>query len=472
MRNFKPVSVFELPEYPELKLNLPPFLQMLDHVYNRGYTYIHSATPGPMGLAALGIARVLKLPISGTYHTAIPQYAAYLTGDENIEELMWRYMLWYYDQMDKVYVPSTDTGEELVSKGLKEEKIRVYPRGVDVERFNPVRRNGFFQRRFGLDRELRLLYVGRVSKEKNLPILVDAFKRLAANHAGVSLVVVGDGPYLNEMQERMQGLPCTFTGYLKGHDLAEAYASSDLFVFPSTTDTFGNVILEGPGFGAAGGGHRRRRPPREHGARPDRSGGARRRRLRPGPGLRTAHRRPEPARPHGPGGPDLHGKALLRRRLRPALADVRGRDPGRRLTGPGVFWGHLFEGLYRWTLRQAKSRKALWVLGLASLAESAVLPIPIEAVSIPLMLANLRRVWLVALVATAGSVAGGALGYVIGHYLYEGLGSWLLQVYGYKGQFNAFQAQFQQMGWWDRAHRRHLPHSLQGGGALPPGWPR
>ena len=108
----------------------------------------------------------------------------------------------------------------------------------------------------------------------------------------------------------------------------------------------------------------------------------------------------------------------------------------------------MFDKLYNWTLRQAKSNRALWALGCVSLAESAFLPIPIEALTIPLMMANLRRVWLVALVATAGSVAGGALGYAIGYYLYEGLGSWLLEIYGYQGQFESFRSQFHEFGWW------------------------
>ena len=106
IRNFKPVGSYELPEYPEQKIFYPPFLEMLHYCYNEGFTQIHTATPGPIGLAALAIARILKLPISGTYHTAIPQYARILTGDDTIEELSWKYILWYYDQLDVIYAPS------------------------------------------------------------------------------------------------------------------------------------------------------------------------------------------------------------------------------------------------------------------------------------------------------------------------------------------------------------------------------
>jgi len=91
---------------------------------------------------------------------------------------------------------------------------------------------------------LKLLYVGRVSKEKNLQLLSRVFKSLLATYPKTHLVIVGDGPYLEEMQREMSGAPCLFTGYLEGEDLAAVYASCDLFLFPSTTDTFGNVVLE------------------------------------------------------------------------------------------------------------------------------------------------------------------------------------------------------------------------------------
>ena len=244
VRSFEPVAVYDLPEYPEQKLAVPPFLRMLTHVYEGGYNYLHSATPGPLGLAALAIARILHLPISATYHTAIPQYAAHLTGDPHMEELTWRYTFWYYDQMDRVYVPSRHTAAELEARGLKPEKIRLYPRGVDLERFNPVHRSYSFAQGYGLQNKDLILYVGRVSREKNLHLLTQAFRALSPHYPQAQLVVVGDGPYLPQMRQELAGCPVTFTGYLRGPELAQCYASSDIFVFPSATDTFGNVVLE------------------------------------------------------------------------------------------------------------------------------------------------------------------------------------------------------------------------------------
>jgi len=244
VKNFKPIGTYDLPEYPEQHIFYPPVLEMLQYCHEMGFSQIHTATPGPIGLAALAVAKILKLPISGTYHTAIPQYAQVLTGDAVIEDLAWKYVLWYYDQLDVIYAPSQSTCDELIAKGIKAEKIRIYPRGIDVEQFHPQKRNGLLANRFHIKSGLTLLYVGRVSKEKNLHLLAEAFRRLCRHNPNVHLVVVGDGPYLQVMKQTMQGLPCHFTGYLKGKQLAEAYASSDLFVFPSTTDTFGNVVLE------------------------------------------------------------------------------------------------------------------------------------------------------------------------------------------------------------------------------------
>jgi hypothetical protein len=144
LSTFKPIGDFEIPEYPELRLYYPPLLSMLDYCYNKRFTHIHSATPGPVGLAALAIARILQLPFYSTYHTALPQYADQLTEDSIMGELMWKYVAWYYNQTDMVLVPSHATGEELAANGIKKEKIQFYPRGIDVERFHPAKRNGYY----------------------------------------------------------------------------------------------------------------------------------------------------------------------------------------------------------------------------------------------------------------------------------------------------------------------------------------
>ncbi|MGQ9921846.1 MAG: glycosyltransferase [Desulfobacca sp.] len=244
VKNFTPLAVWDLPEYQEQKLFHPPLLEMLRYCYEQDFSRILAATPGPMGLAALFIARILGLPIAGTYHTSLPQYAQYLTEDATMEELMWRYILWFYSQMQVIYAPSGSTAAELAARGLDTDKIQTFPRGVDLYRFHPGKRNGILAELYQVPDGLKLLYVGRVSKEKNLQLLARVFMTISQMRPQVQLVVVGDGPYLEEMREVLAGFPCTFTGYLAGEDLAAVYAAADIFVFPSTTDTFGNVVLE------------------------------------------------------------------------------------------------------------------------------------------------------------------------------------------------------------------------------------
>ena len=245
LKVFDPVGTFALPEYPEISISYPPFLRMLEYALETDTKLILAATPGPVGLAALAISRILRIPIHGTYHTAFPQYVASLTGDSGLEDLTRKYMSWYYKQMDVVYAPSQAIADELTTFGVERAAIRVYPRGVDTSRFDPVKRNGFYKRWHGMD-SFKLIYVGRVSREKDLDILAAAFKKALQAMGGrdVRLVIVGDGPYRTEMENDLQGLPALFTGVLHDEALAAAYASADLFVFPSTTDTFGNVVLE------------------------------------------------------------------------------------------------------------------------------------------------------------------------------------------------------------------------------------
>ena len=243
--NFNPIGVYGFPEYPEQKMFLPPLLEILNYCYEQRFTQIHVATPGPLGLAALAVARIMKIPLSGTYHTAIPQYAHILTGDYAIEELVWKYTTWFYDQLNLILVPSTSTERELIGKGIDPKKICLFPRGVDAARFHPSKRNvNFLKEQFNAGDGPKILYVGRISKEKDLHVLAQAFRDLTQTLWDVELILVGDGPYLKELKELLAGAPCIFTGYRDGEELATIYASCDLFAFPSATDTFGNVVLE------------------------------------------------------------------------------------------------------------------------------------------------------------------------------------------------------------------------------------
>jgi glycosyltransferase involved in cell wall biosynthesis len=243
IKNFKPIGEFELPEYELQKLSFPPILQMLDYIQREKFTEIIISTPGPVGLTGLLAAKMLNLQSSGIYHTDFPQYVRILTEDGFLESVTWRYMQWFYGQLDVVFVNSEEYRQNWIKRGFDPEKLEIFPRGLDTELFHPKRRDPeFFEKFAASNGAVRLLYVGRVSREKDLDLLADAYRRLRDEGLPVQLFVVGHGPYSEAFAASLP--EAVFTGYLRGEELARAYASADVFLFPSTTDTFGNVIIE------------------------------------------------------------------------------------------------------------------------------------------------------------------------------------------------------------------------------------
>lgn len=241
--NFEPIGEFELPEYELQRLSFPPVLEIFDYLERGGFSEVVISTPGPVGLCALAAAKSLGLPTVGIYHTDFPQYVRILTDDSFMETLTWNYMHWFHSQLDLLYVNSEDYRKCWVQRGISAERLRILPRGLDTRLFDPAKRDPEFWVSRGLRQgEVGMLFVGRVSKEKNLDVLVAALRRMEQNGSRVRPLIVGNGPYMGEMRRLLED--AIFTGYLGGEDLARAYASADMFVFPSTTDTFGNVILE------------------------------------------------------------------------------------------------------------------------------------------------------------------------------------------------------------------------------------
>jgi glycosyltransferase involved in cell wall biosynthesis len=237
---YKPAIPIEIYFDSIFDLKIPRF-RIIRNFLKEKYSLIHTATPGSMGLQALAVARLGNIPIISSYHTSLPEYVhtrvdaivkkfrlpTEHSGDRS-EDLTWKFMRWYYDQTELVLAPSEFTKAQLETK-LKT-PVKIFSRGIDTEKFNP-----------GWRQETALvtaLYAGRVSREKNLDVIARIFSE---RHDAV-LRVVGDGPYMEEMKRLLPH--GQFDGFLKGEALFRAYASSDFFVFPSTTDTFGNVVLE------------------------------------------------------------------------------------------------------------------------------------------------------------------------------------------------------------------------------------
>lgn len=235
------------PQYEGLSVRFPPFLELLKYLQESGFTKMQISTPGTIGVAGLLAAKVLQIETSSTYHTCFPEYVENYTRDISLEAIAWKYMVLFYHSVDEVVVPSKFIAKLLHDRGLRKRKLLVLDRWVDVDRFHPKKRVADYWTRYGVEqpeRKIKFTYVGRLGVEKNLSVLADAFRGLAEERDDVHLCLIGDGPFRAELEQRLSGLPVTFTGFLGGEELGVAIASCDAKIFPSTTDTWGNAPLE------------------------------------------------------------------------------------------------------------------------------------------------------------------------------------------------------------------------------------
>jgi glycosyltransferase involved in cell wall biosynthesis len=232
-----------LPFYPELKFNFfrPLFMRRLNEFQP---DIIHLVDPVILGATGLAAGHLLHIPLVSSYHTNLAAYCEHF-GFSLLTEPMWMYNRFIHNQCAMTFCPSPSTAAMLRLQGFMH--LRIWPRGVDTTLFQPERRSielraAWLQTRAQPENKVILLYVGRVSREKNLNLLIQAYQQM--DHDRCHLVIVGDGPAFAEAQQKLAGFPVTFTGYLSGEPLATAYASADIFAFPSKTETFGQVVLE------------------------------------------------------------------------------------------------------------------------------------------------------------------------------------------------------------------------------------
>lgn len=229
------------PDYP---LVVPPLVDVIDYLEENDFTAIHVSTASGTGLVALLAAKLLHVPITGAFHTDLPRYAERLYPGTAVQKSTWRYVTWFYGMLDEVFAPSRATARDLVARGLDARRVRVLPAWVDGELFSPSRRDDDLRARFDTTGAPVLVYAGRVAREKSMDLLARAFRDVIDAGASAHLVVAGDGPYRSEMEQLLAGYPASFLGFVPQEELARVYASSDLFVFPSSTDTCGLVVLE------------------------------------------------------------------------------------------------------------------------------------------------------------------------------------------------------------------------------------
>jgi glycosyltransferase involved in cell wall biosynthesis/predicted metal-dependent phosphoesterase TrpH len=237
-RRLSSVADVDIPYYADLQVGVPGLPAIVETLAEGRYELLHLCSPGPAGVGAALLARIMGLPTVGSYHTELEAYARLRSSDPRLEAGMRMALGAFYGHASVVLSPSSASDDSLISLGIAEERIGRWDRGVDLSRFSPRKRIPGL-----LPGELNVLYVGRQTKEKGADLLADAFLEAHRRNPRLRLVLAGGGPEQQHLWERL-GEKAAFLGWLEGDALARVYASADMFLFASRTDTFGQVILE------------------------------------------------------------------------------------------------------------------------------------------------------------------------------------------------------------------------------------
>jgi glycosyltransferase involved in cell wall biosynthesis len=229
-----------IPMYHELRVGLPVVSRLARRWSNVRPSLVHVATEGPLGWAAIRAARLLELPVTSDFRTHYELYSAHY-GFAWCRPLVAGYLRRFHNATDLTFVATPALRRALIDQGYQ--RVEVVARGVDTERFAPAHRSDALRVSWGATESIPvLLYVGRLAAEKNVPLAMHAFEAVRARSPAARMVVVGDGPLAAQLQREHPA--AIFAGRQVGEALARYYASADVFLFPSATDTFGNVTLE------------------------------------------------------------------------------------------------------------------------------------------------------------------------------------------------------------------------------------
>jgi glycosyltransferase involved in cell wall biosynthesis len=232
-----------LPWYREMKVYLPALRRLRRELERDAVDLIHITTPGPMGLAARHLASALNIPVVGSYHTHLGDYARTLSGSRRIGDALEAYVRWLYADCERLLVPSEATRTLLVARGYRASSLGIWSRGIDTRRFRPGLRSSALREAWNVSYgRPAILYAGRLSREKGLDVVPRVHEALAWRGLPHRFVFAGDGPMREELSKISRD--AVFTGALPHDDMAVAMASADLFFFPSATDSLGNVVLE------------------------------------------------------------------------------------------------------------------------------------------------------------------------------------------------------------------------------------
>jgi glycosyltransferase involved in cell wall biosynthesis len=229
-----------IPRYPQLKLGLPARRALRRQWSLRRPAVVHIATEGPLGWSALAAARDLDLPAATDFHTNFHTYSRHY-GVGWLARPVVAYLRRFHNRADCTLVPTSELAEDLARDGFQ--RLRVVGRGVNPAVFSPQRRSAALRARWGAAEDTPVvLCVSRFAPEKNFPLVIKAFEAMRQARPDAKLVLVGDGPMSEPLRRRNIGY--VIAGRLVNGELSAHYASADLFLFPSTSETFGNVTLE------------------------------------------------------------------------------------------------------------------------------------------------------------------------------------------------------------------------------------
>lgn len=226
--------------YPGMQFGFPATRYLKAHWQQQRPDVVHVATEGPLGWSAVTAAAALGISVTTDYRTHFQRYSGHY-GVGWLARPIEAYLRAFHNRAHMTFVSTLALQRELASRGYR--NVAQVGRGIDTDLFNPHRRSAALRTRWGLqDGDLAVAYVGRFAPEKNLDLAARAFERIRAVRRDARMIWVGDGPARRGLQKRNP--QHIYTGMQRGVELAEHYASADLFLFPSLTETFGNVTLE------------------------------------------------------------------------------------------------------------------------------------------------------------------------------------------------------------------------------------
>jgi len=228
----------EVPFYEGMRLGVPGLPDLAETLAEGRYDLIHVTAPGPSGVAATILSRISGMPLVGSYHTELGAYAGLRSGDSHLEAVAKAALGAFYSAPAVVLSPSPAADRSLLGLGVGEDRLGRWERGVDVSRFDPAKAAPG-----GYPGDVKVLYAGRLTSEKGVELLAESFERAHRADPRLHLLLAGGGSEEGELRSRL-GERATFLGWLEGEELARAYASADIFLFCSRTDTYGQVVVE------------------------------------------------------------------------------------------------------------------------------------------------------------------------------------------------------------------------------------